>query len=463
MLESGAASLAWNPTAFRDWSFSKAFVLSFLTGACVIQEEAAMFPIHALAPHKGQSVLDLCAAPGNKAAQIASMVGHEGLVVANDVSASRMNVVRGLVDRVGFPNVLLSNHDAATFPETGFLYDAVVADVPCSCEGTSRKHPAVLRIQHSQQRAQLAQLQEKILRKAIRLTKPGGKIVYATCTYAPEENERVLHAVMTAPEENQDVRLVEVSLPDLQFSPGLTEWRGEAFHPSMQNAVRIWPHHQDTGGFFFGILQKKRANQSDSVLSPTQNTFSSYSKAIDLEMEPWRFHDLDDAGLAALGSIHTGGKYDRLVTRNSFPEGLMEITRGMTGLNRKSETPRWSTSLAQTIGGRARAGIVTIRREDALSYFLRKAVPFVSIVAPEGPTRFVLVRIRDIPPFDGRALGDDITLENSITVGLGHISAREPTLVESMFPKNWGALNVEQWISSQTRKGAGQLLKSEAK
>ncbi len=431
--DSGASRLTWKEDAFRDWTLSPAFVQAFLTGACVIQEEAAMSPIDALNLNAGESVLDLCAAPGNKTAQIASRVGWTGRVVANDVSSSRMHVLRGLVDRVGLPNVLMSNHNAADFPDSGFRYDAVVADVPCSCEGTSRKNPKVLLPQHPDQRTRLAGLQEKILRRAIRLTRPGGRIVYATCTFAPEENECVLNRVLSSPESAQEVELQKVNLPGLSTDKGLLEWNDVRFHPTMSRAVRIWPHFQDTGGFFFGILRKADGNRNPETIISADNDSRREAESIDVSNGPWSNHGLRNDTFSSLLTQTTGGKYDRLVVDGEWPGGLNEIIRGMTGLNRKSDQPRLSTSLAQFIGSAASAGKVQIAPENVLDYFQRQITPVLEMTPPLGETRFVIVFAGDIP------------------LGLGHIPKTDETMVESVFPKNWGGLNVEEWIRSQLR------------
>jgi len=429
--------LEWARDAYRDWTLNPSFILAFLTGACVLQEEAAMTPIQALDLKKGQIVLDLCAAPGNKTAQMASKVGWTGQVVANDISTSRMNVLRGLIDRVGLPNVLLTNHDAADFPETGFKYDAVIADVPCSCEGTCRKNPSVLKPQNSEQRTRLSRIQERILRKAIRLAKTGGRIAYATCTFAPEENECVLDRILSSPEAGQQVELERVSLEGFSFDSGLQAWNGERFHPTMSRAVRIWPHSQDTGGFFFGILRKVSgagSGEQNGRSKPSPDYLATVeAEPVHVLDQPWGFHRPSEKAFANLLTQTTGGKYDRLVVGGDWPEGVNEIVRGMTGLNRKSDQPRLSTSLAQFLGVTATAGIAQIAPEQTVNYFSRRSTPLLSLIPPLGETRFVIVKCGSIP------------------LGLGHIPKADESIVESMFPKNWGGLKVEDWIRNQAR------------
>jgi 16S rRNA C967 or C1407 C5-methylase (RsmB/RsmF family) len=97
--------------------------------------------------------------------------------------------------------------------------------------------------------------QRAILRQAVRRCRPGGRIVYSTCTYAPEENEAIIDAVLrdVGPDT---LHVGPARIDGVTGSPGLTEWKGQSFHPSLANALRIWPHQNDTGGFFVAVLEK---------------------------------------------------------------------------------------------------------------------------------------------------------------------------------------------------------------
>ncbi|MEL7061519.1 MAG: RNA methyltransferase, partial [Acidobacteriota bacterium] len=143
--------------------------------------------------------------------------------------------------------------DGANLPTTLGHFDRVVVDVPCSCEGTSRKHPGLLdrpAAEHARYRGR----QRALLRKAVQLTRPGGRLVYSTCTYAPEENEEIVAAALT--EAAGELRVVPLEPASLRAAPGLDRWQGRDLPIELRGALRVWPHHNDTGGFFVALLEK---------------------------------------------------------------------------------------------------------------------------------------------------------------------------------------------------------------
>lgn len=252
-----AEPLPWYPGAFRLPADADAGTrLPYVTGLYHIQEEVSLLPPLLLGPQPHERVLDLCAAPGNKTAQIAVALQNTGTVVANDRSMGRLQVVHATMSRLGIANASTTCYDAASFPG-GAPYDRILADVPCSCEGTSRKHPGVLQNAGPEQSCRLGRTQEAILRRAAALCRPGGRIVYATCTYAPEENEAVVDAVLRA--HGGALRLLPARAPGLAATPGLTEWEGQPFDASLAYALRVWPHQNDSGGFFAAVLEKQTA------------------------------------------------------------------------------------------------------------------------------------------------------------------------------------------------------------
>ena len=209
------------------------------TGLYHIQEEVSLLPVLLLDPRPGERVLDLCAAPGGKTAALAVAMENRGTVVANDVDWRRLIAVGRNLDRIGLVNVATTAWDAANFPEGGGLYDRVLADVPCTCEGTSRKNAGVLAWGGEEERARTVAVQTAILRKAVRLCRPGGRIVYSTCTYAPEENEAVVDAVLRevrAAEGPEALRVV----PTARSRGGR---RGARARPrgTASGSIRRWP------------------------------------------------------------------------------------------------------------------------------------------------------------------------------------------------------------------------------
>lgn len=213
------------------------------------QEEVSSIPARALDPRPGETVWDTCAAPGSKTTQLADLMDDRGLVVANDDNLGRLSALRGNADRMGVTCAAVTNADARTFDPSVVevdAFDRVLVDAPCTCEGTIRKNPDALEGAGREASMNLGRLQADILRRAVELTKPGGTLVYSTCTFAPEENEAVVDSVL---EEFEDLTVEPFDIA-LDHDDGLTAWEGETFDDSLAHAKRFYPHQNDTGGFF---------------------------------------------------------------------------------------------------------------------------------------------------------------------------------------------------------------------
>ena len=227
-------------------------LLEYFLGLIHPQEEVSMIPPVLMELEPGELVLDLCAAPGSKATQISQIMGNTGHVVANDVSLERISLLRDNYERLGVLNMSITMYDGRRFP-LACQFDKVLVDVPCTCEGTARKSPEVLVRTPEQLGKRMSGLQKALLRKAYQLCRPGGRIVYASCTYAPEENEEVVSEIL---ESTPGVTL-EAFEPSVEYSPGLKQWNGRRFQPSMDRCVRIYPHQLDGPGFFIARLVKR--------------------------------------------------------------------------------------------------------------------------------------------------------------------------------------------------------------
>jgi NOL1/NOP2/sun family putative RNA methylase len=221
------------------------------------QEAVSAVPAAVLDPEPGERVWDACAAPGSKTTQLAARMDDRGTLVATDSNLGRISALRTNAERLGVTNVAVTHEDARnhslkpfTDDETDAVeYDRVLVDVPCSCEGTVRKNPDTLAEWTLSHVEGIAGVQKGILRRAVQATRPGGTVFYSTCTFAPEENEAVLDHVLA--EEPCEVVGFEVPL---ESRPGVTGWGGESFDQSVAEARRIYPHHNDTGGFFCAKL-----------------------------------------------------------------------------------------------------------------------------------------------------------------------------------------------------------------
>jgi len=229
-------------------------LLETLLGFIHIQEELSMVPPLLLDPQPGESILDLCASPGSKTTQISAMMENRGLVIANEPSLARVSALRSNCERLGAMNVAITRYDGRNFPRG--LFHRVLVDAPCSAEGRERRGAGIIARGSCQRSLDLQALQIGLLKSALRLTVPGGVVIYSTCTYAPEENEMVVQAVLDEADEGSGAHLEKVKTPGLRECPGLEEWNGIRFSQQMLFAARYYPHINDTGGFFVAKIVK---------------------------------------------------------------------------------------------------------------------------------------------------------------------------------------------------------------
>jgi NOL1/NOP2/sun family putative RNA methylase len=204
----------------------------------------------AMAPLPDHLVLDLCASPGSKTSLLAQLMKNRGLVVANDSNLTRIATLTANLKRLGVTNTVVTCYSGEQFPLHGRFHRALV-DVPCSAEGTLRTGvqgtlPATIR-----PRPGLVALQRALLLRAFDLLEPGGMLVYATCTYDPQENEDAIQFLL----EKRPARVEPIDL-GFPHSPGLTRWQESVYDPSIRHCWRIYPHQLDTVGFFLARVAR---------------------------------------------------------------------------------------------------------------------------------------------------------------------------------------------------------------
>lgn len=219
---------------------------AFLEGRFTIQDEASQLVVAYLEPKLGERILDVCAAPGTKTTAIAEEIGDAGEVVAVDRNARRLGLVGRDARRLGLTNITTREHDA-TGSFHGFgargAFDRILVDVPCSGLGTLRRNPdARWRVRPGDPQ-RLAEIQRAILRNAATALRPGGVLVYSTCTLLPEENESVIESFLS---ETRDFRL----LPG-DAAPGPTRAL-----VGTDGFLRCFPHLHDSDGFFAARLER---------------------------------------------------------------------------------------------------------------------------------------------------------------------------------------------------------------
>ncbi|MGT2681580.1 RsmF rRNA methyltransferase first C-terminal domain-containing protein [Streptococcus porci] len=228
-----------------------------VTGLVYSQEPAAQMVGQVAAPEKGMRVLDLAAAPGGKSTHLLSYLQNTGLLVSNEISTKRSKILVENIERFGARNVVVTNESADRLARVFEAYfDVIVFDGPCSGEGMFRKDHQATQYWHESYPAECADLQKSILRDAMKMLTPGGRLVYSTCTWAPEENEEVVKWLLA----EYDMELIDI--PKLN---GMLEGI------DMPEAARMYPHHFKGEGQFVAHLRDRRKPESKKVKSPKSN------------------------------------------------------------------------------------------------------------------------------------------------------------------------------------------------
>ncbi|MCS1351540.1 RsmF rRNA methyltransferase first C-terminal domain-containing protein [Mechercharimyces sp. CAU 1602] len=220
-------------------------------GVYYIQEPSAMAPAEALEPQPGERILDLCAAPGGKSTQIAAKMEGKGILVSNEIDSSRANALVENLERCGVKNAVVTNETPARLAKhfRGY-FDRILIDAPCSGEGMFRKDNDARGRWSVRSTERAAELQLEILLEAALMLKPGGRLVYSTCTFNPNENEGALQRFM-----QQEPSFSIEKLPNnVYFQSGQPQWAQA--DPALHQSARLWPHHLRGEGHFVAVLQK---------------------------------------------------------------------------------------------------------------------------------------------------------------------------------------------------------------
>lgn len=266
------APVPWEPEGFYyDPETRPGLHVYHEAGVYYLQEASAMAPVALLDPKPGERVCDLCAAPGGKTTQIAGRMLGQGFLVCNEINPKRAKILSRNIERMGVANALVTNEHpetlASRFP--GF-FDRVLVDAPCSGEGMFRKEEAAV-TDWSQETVQMcARRQREILDSAARLVRPGGRLVYSTCTFAPEEDEETVAAFLE-------------SHPEFTPEPVEAPW----FVPGENASYRMWPHKLLGEGHFAAVLRKTQGEAGEVPACPGEKcpkAWESFAKELDITL-----------------------------------------------------------------------------------------------------------------------------------------------------------------------------------
>ncbi len=221
-------------------------------GLYYLQEPSAMAPAEILAPQPGERVLDLAAAPGGKTTHLAALMQGEGLLIANDVQPKRVHEMTNNLDRWGATHLaVLVEQPRRLAARLGAFFDRVLVDAPCSGEGMFRKDMAARRTWTPNHVSRCARIQEGILRHAARLVRPGGWLLYSTCTFAPEEDEGTIGRFLA---QHPDFEVASIPLAH-GFARAQPAWANAP--EEVRGAVRLWPHRLPGEGHFVALLRRR--------------------------------------------------------------------------------------------------------------------------------------------------------------------------------------------------------------
>ena len=262
------------------------------TGRVTRQEAASMLPILVLDPKENELLLDLCAAPGSKATHAAERMAPSGVVVANEPISGRVNMLASNRGRLSLHNVIITQHDGrhvGRIPKPGF--DAIVADVPCTGSATSRKNKDVWWSWSPKGGRTMFQLQVDIASRGAQLLRPGGLMVYSTCSIDPVENEAVIAELIRKCPWMEVVDIDESNVEGLTWHHGLTTWTpldedgkvpqkpedvplyNERYMPPTEHELlealpktrRLYPQDNNTGGFYVALLRHREDATPEGV------------------------------------------------------------------------------------------------------------------------------------------------------------------------------------------------------
>jgi len=239
-------------------------------GEYYIQDAASMLPaaLFSIKAQSDQLILDMAASPGGKTTQLIDLTNDKSFIIANDANAKRLQALRIVLQKwsalnfviTGFPGEKIGDW----YPET---FDMILLDAPCSRENLRPSYSHPMHPISPGDRSRLSLHQLNLLISAFKALKPGGQLVYATCTLAPEEDEAILDSLIktfSGSVKIQDVTKIRIN------APGLSSFQGKVWHPDVKNALRLWPHILGTSGFFAAKIMKTAPLNQKPEAPPTR-------------------------------------------------------------------------------------------------------------------------------------------------------------------------------------------------
>ena len=290
-LPDGAPRVPWEPLGRYLAADAKPGAgIAHAAGAFYLQDASAMAPVAALDPRPGERVLDLCAAPGGKSGQIAARLNGRGFLLSNEIEFSRARILLGNLERLGVTNAFVTSAPAEALARAlPAFFDRVLVDAPCSGEGMFRRDPEAASQWNPDAPAGCAARQTAILNDAARMVRPGGKLVYSTCTFNRLENEGTVREFLRAHPDFE---------PDAFDLPGVGA--------SQDGCLRLWPHRIEGEGHFLARLTRKGEETCARNVSLPEVRASVESRRVESETFSVRAQINDGAPSEARATAESG-------------------------------------------------------------------------------------------------------------------------------------------------------------
>ena len=359
--------------------------IAHAAGAFYLQDASAMAPVAALDPRPGERVLDLCAAPGGKSGQIAARLNGRGFLLSNEIEFSRARILLGNLERLGVTNAFVTSAPAEALARVlPAFFDRVLVDAPCSGEGMFRRDPEAASQWNPDAPAGCAARQMAILNDAARMVRPGGKLVYSTCTFNRLENEGTVREFLRAHPDFE---------PDAFDLPGVGA--------SRDGCLRLWPHRIEGEGHFLARFTRKGEETCARNVSLPEVRASVESRRVESETFSVRAQINDGAPSEARAAAESGRIESETFPVRALPEARASAESGRV----ESETSSVRAQINDGAPSEARATAKSGRVESET--FSVRALPEVRATAESGriesETFSVRAQIKDDASSEARA------------------------------------------------------------
>ena len=246
---------SWDKTALIVAASCRESLAALTTDGKIYQQSlSSLLPVIVLDPQPEELVLDLCAAPGSKTSQIAARMKNTGEIIAVEAVRNRFYKLKSVLELLGVANVRIKVMDGREYHPRDILFDRVLVDAPCSTEARFKTfEPDSYAYWSARKIKEMAHKQKGLLLNACRLLRPDAVLVYATCTFAPEENEEVVDWLL---KKMPPMRVEPVHITSVKSYPAVMEWEGDSFNPQVKNCFRVLPTDL-MEGFFMAKLRKE--------------------------------------------------------------------------------------------------------------------------------------------------------------------------------------------------------------